>query len=80
MTVIKTTAIALTLATSFAALASAAPAQTSRAARDARAEAQQPYRGASQRATTYGNATWNSTAPNQCRIDNGYGRFDTCDH
>jgi len=79
MTIIKTGVIALALAASVGALATSASAQTSRAdriaaARDARAQAQSPYQ--SQRFVPY----YNAAGPNHCQTDDGYGRYDTCDH
>jgi type II secretory pathway pseudopilin PulG len=87
MTLIKTGIIALALTASLGALASSASAATraerNAAAREARAQAQE-YR-AQQRYVPsaggyYYNGATDRAAPNECRIDNGYGRYDTCDH
>ena len=83
MTFIKTSAIAIILAASFGVIATSASAQTTRAertaaAREARAEAQLPYRAASQRAAPINGAAWNAQSPNQCMTDDGYGRFSSC--
>ncbi len=85
MTLIKTGVIALALAASFGALATSAFAQMSRAdriaaARDARAQAQSPYQ--PQRVAPNYNVAPTGTAPsnpNECKTDDGYGRYDTCD-
>jgi hypothetical protein len=88
MTLIKTGIIALALTASLGALATSASAQTraerNAAARDARAQAQE-YR--AQRSLPgayesygYANGATDRSAPNECRTDNGYGRYDTCDH
>lgn len=83
MTLIKTGIIALALTASVGALASSASAQTrterNAAAREARAQAQE-YR-AQQRYLPAGSQWYyNAQQPNQCRTDDGYGRYDTCDH
>jgi hypothetical protein len=84
MTIIKAGVVALALAASFGALASSASAQTSRAdriaaARDARAQAQSPYQfqGAPYSTRSIGQEPAN---PYECRTNDGYGRYDTCDH
>ena len=85
MTLIKTGIIALAVTASLGALTSSASAQTRAeriaAARDARAQAQD-YR-VQQRSvpSPVGGYYYNDTqSPNQCRTDDGYGRYDTCDH
>ncbi len=91
MTFIKTGIIALALTASLGALATSASAQTraerNAAAREARAQAQeyrvQRYLPAGQvygqvYGEPYGN--YGAQAPNHCRTDDGYGRYDTCDH
>ena len=89
MTLIKTGIVALALTASLGALASSASAQTRAeriaAAREARAQAQE-YR-AQQRYLPAGQAFgqaygqyYDAQSPNQCRTDDGYGRYDTCDH
>jgi type II secretory pathway pseudopilin PulG len=91
MTLIKTGIIALALTASLGTLATSASAQTraerNAAAREARAQAQE-YRAqqrylpgaAAYESYGYANGATDRLAPNECRIDNGYGRFDTCDH
>lgn len=83
MTLIKTGLIALALAVSFGAITTSASAQTRAeriaAAREARAQAQLPYQASSQRFAIVSSAALNWQLPNQCRTDDGYGRFDTCD-
>ena len=85
MTLIKTGIVALALTASLGALATSASAQTraerNAAAREARAQAQE-YR-AQQRYLPAGQAYgqyYDAQTPNQCRTDDGYGRYDTCDH
>lgn len=86
MTFTKTAVVALALAASFAGVADSASAATRaeriQAAREARAQAQGYERGVYRPfAPSYNyNGATDRAAPNECRIDNGYGRFDTCDH
>jgi hypothetical protein len=86
MTLIKTGVVALALAASVGALASSASAQPTRAdriaaAREARAQAQTTYRTYSPYAPIYNSARGTEPAsPTECRTDDGYGRYDTCDH
>jgi Tfp pilus assembly protein FimT len=90
MTSIKTGAIVLALAAAFAAVATPSFAQQMTryermsAEREARAEAQY---GSSYRSNYRvngqfqpGNMSGYWTNWNECKIDNGYGRFDTCHH
>jgi hypothetical protein len=83
MTLIKTGIIALALTASLGALASSASAATraerNAAAREARAQAQE-YRAQQRYLPAAGQWYSNGQSPNQCRTDNGYGRYDTCDH
>jgi hypothetical protein len=84
MTLIKTAALTFALAASLGVIATSASAQTraerNAAAREARAEAQAPYRMTTPRYTVINNVAGNAQAPNKCMTDDGYGRFDTCDH
>jgi len=84
MTLIKTRIIALALTASLGALATSAAAQTTRAeraaAREARAQVQSSYQVSSQRFVPAAGQWQSPQLPNQCRTDDGYGRFDTCDH
>jgi hypothetical protein len=89
MTLIKTGIVALALTASLGALATSASAQTraerNAAAREARAQAQeyraqQRYLPGAYESYGYAGSATDRLAPNECRIDNGYGRFDTCDH
>ncbi len=89
MTLIKTGIVALALTASLGALATSASAQTraerNAAAREARAQAQeyraqQRYLPAGQAYGQFDGQYYDAQSPNQCRIDNGYGRYDTCDH
>lgn len=91
MTSIKTGAMALAFAAAVAAFATPSFAQQMTrsermfAEREARAEAQY---GSGHRSNYRANGQWHAGNGmstywpnwNECRIDNGYGRFDTCHH
>jgi hypothetical protein len=89
MTLIKTGILALALTASLGALVTSASAATRaerQAAREARAQAQeyraQRYLPSANGYSSFGyaNGATDRAAPNECRVDNGYGRYDTCDH